>query len=1085
MNQRCCQITIGFVLLSASLYAQQGIHPVISEIRYDERSGINEEFVELYNPTPDTIFLGGWALSYKSKTGTSWRNKETFGPEHHILPCGFFLWGGDAVEPLPDVVETNQNSIGLSNSGGHIVLLNAEKDSIDRVAWEGGDSPEGNEDAGKTEDGGSLERKASAESTPESMAGVGEEAFSGNAQDTDNNGADFVSQPPEHVNPQNSKSSPEPDPEKIFGKGNARFSKDWAFGNTVVDIRLQIRSEPGSVIQQAGVLPPWDAEDVTLEEDSFTDAAFSFSGDTLLVSGVLLSGDQILSLVFYSAQLPGTPSVTAWPVFTETETSHGLLPVRSFPVFQVLPACIPISSLHKNGSDGIPLMLGDTVAVQGVVTAGTGTFSSEFTDVFIQDKSGGIKIFDNEITVPFSLGDSITVFGRLDQFHGMTELVPVWKHVIIHSADHALPGPVVLTCREISRTFRPDYGEPDEARLIRLTNVIYDPGKATLTDTSGSCGIYLSPEAGLHITPGKYHITGLLSQYTTDAQPPYADGYSIQPRFQSDVEPAAAIMFVTVPEVSVWHSDGVTLSFETSQACDVIVDYGSSETYTNQVQVSADSAHHQVRLAGLQAASIYHYRVVCRSGGDQIQTPDALFVTLAPADVAGGIHIYFNGPVHAAALQSVPASGNENLYDRLVERIQAARHSIDACFMKLTDPDVRDALIEARDQGLSVRFICEQDQSACEAVQSLIDAGIPVITDTFGGNPGTGCMHHKFAVFDRRDDSSLSDDWIWTGSFNLTDYGSYPQPYENALAIQDAALAAVYTDGFNRMWGSDSETPDAQAAGFEAGCFQNMPHQVKVGETLAEVYFSPEGGGMEAICNVIATADHTIDFCLFSFTRNYIAEALIQSHETGGVTVRGLMDSGQIESDAAYSQWAVLSAAFGERICKHEASKMLHHKYAVIDGRAPDSDPVVITGSYNWTHSAEIRNNENVLILHSADAADQYIQEFEARYHNASGINQKQTFPLNWKLRQNYPNPFNSATTIDFTVPRPSRVRIHVFDIHGRTVRHLENHCYSPGHYSVQWEARNDDGIPVPSGVYLIGLKAGDFTDQVKTVLLQ
>jgi len=1075
---------ISCILLSISGRAQTADHPVVSEIRYDERSGINEEFVELYNPTSNPIFLEDWTLSYKSKTGTAWRKKVTFGPEHVIRPYGFFLWGGDAVDPLPDVIETSQRSVGLSNSGGHIALINTEAITVDLVAWEGGDSPEGSADAGKTKEGGSLERKASAESTSESMATGGDEVFSGNGRDTDNNGADFVIHPLEQVTPQNSESDREPDPDKMSGHGTAEFISSWAFGSTDEDIRLSIRSETDNTIEQVAVLPPWESGNVFLE-GGFAEAALSFSGDTLLISDIALSGNQTITCVFSSVHLPLSSGKAAWPVFTRTEAFNGLLPIRSFPVFQVLPPCMPVSSLHKNNPDGIPTMLGDTVAVEGTVTAGSGIFSNEFTDVFIQDSSGGIKVFDNEIPVQFASGDHVIILGVLDQFHGMTEIIPVWEHVMIRSKDNPLPPPASLCCREVDHAFQADGSEPDEARLIRLQNVTYDPVANALTDTSGTCGIYLCPQAGLNVPPGRYNITGLLSQYTPDAQPPHTDHYSIQPRFQSDIEPAAAVSFLTVPEISGWAPDGVTLAFETSVACDVIVNYGSTDDYTEQIEADADPALHQISLTGLQAASIYHYQVICRLGSDEIHTPDALFVTRAPDTAPGTIHIYFNGSVESGNSRSVLANGNEDLYARLAGYMDAAGHTIDACFMKLTHPDVRDALIEAHDRGVSVRFICEQDQSGGDAIQSLIQAGIPVVTDTYGNNDGSGCMHHKFAVFDRRDDASLTDDWVWTGSFNLTDYGAYPQPFENAIAVQDPALAAVYTDGFNRMWGSGSETPDPQTAGFGSGYFQSMPHRVMIGETLAEVYFSPDGGGMEAIHKAIASADFTIDFSMFSFTRHYLADALVQSSQSRSVPVRGLMDSDQIQSDDTYSQWNFLHAELDDRVRKHTSTKRLHHKYAVIDGCEPDSDPLIITGSYNWTHNAEQHNNENVLILHNADGADQYLQEFEARYQNASGANTSPSLPTRWNLRQNYPNPFNGSTSIDFTVPGTSDVSIHVLDIRGRTVKRFDNRTYSPGQYSVWWNAVNDDGTPVSSGVYLIRLKAPDFTDQMKTVLLQ
>lgn len=58
----------------------------------------------------------------------------------------------------------------------------------------------------------------------------------------------------------------------------------------------------------------------------------------------------------------------------------------------------------------------------------------------------------------------------------------------------------------------------------------------------------------------------------------------------------------------------------------------------------------------------------------------------------------------------------------------------------------------------------------------------------------------------------------------------------------------------------------------------------------------------------------------------------------------------------------------------------------IIDGEHPDSDPIVITGSHNWSSSAENVSDENTLIIHNARVANLYLQEFMARYKEAAGI---------------------------------------------------------------------------------------------------
>jgi len=64
---------------------------------------------------------------------------------------------------------------------------------------------------------------------------------------------------------------------------------------------------------------------------------------------------------------------------------------------------------------------------------------------------------------------------------------------------------------------------------------------------------------------------------------------------------------------------------------------------------------------------------------------------------------------------------------------------------------------------------------------------------------------------------------------------------------------------------------------------------------------------------------------------------------------------------------------------------LLHHKYAIIDADNPLLENIVVTGSHNWSSSAEVANNENTLIIHNKKVANLYLQEFKARYLEAGG----------------------------------------------------------------------------------------------------
>jgi hypothetical protein len=88
-------------------------------------------------------------------------------------------------------------------------------------------------------------------------------------------------------------------------------------------------------------------------------------------------------------------------------------------------------------------------------------------------------------------------------------------------------------------------------------------------------------------------------------------------------------------------------------------------------------------------------------------------------------------------------------------------------------------------------------------------------------------------------------------------------------------------------------------------------------------------------------------------------------------------------------------------------------------------------------------------------------------------------------LEQNYPNPFNPLTTITFTLPGRENVRLDVFNLTGKKVKVLEHGQMAAGTHQVQWDGRNDSGKMLGSGVYFYRLKAGDFVQTRRMLLLK
>jgi hypothetical protein len=100
-------------------------------------------------------------------------------------------------------------------------------------------------------------------------------------------------------------------------------------------------------------------------------------------------------------------------------------------------------------------------------------------------------------------------------------------------------------------------------------------------------------------------------------------------------------------------------------------------------------------------------------------------------------------------------------------------------------------------------------------------------------------------------------------------------------------------------------------------------------------------------------------------------------------------------------------------------------------------------------------------------------------------LERKAIIPIAYTLHQNYPNPFNPITNLRYDLPEQAQVTLTVYDLMGREVTQLVNTVQGAGYRSVQWNATNSFGKPVSAGVYLYQIRAGEFVQTRKMVLLK
>jgi phosphatidylserine/phosphatidylglycerophosphate/cardiolipin synthase-like enzyme len=311
------------------------------------------------------------------------------------------------------------------------------------------------------------------------------------------------------------------------------------------------------------------------------------------------------------------------------------------------------------------------------------------------------------------------------------------------------------------------------------------------------------------------------------------------------------------------------------------------------------------------------------------------------------VEIYFTDPGNP--LSSQETGGVDEV---LVSAIDSARLSIDLAVYSMSLRNVRDALVRAHRRGIVVRVVTESDNQDSSAIQALQEAGIPLL-----GDRREGLMHDKFMVIDRSE--------VWLGSMNYTYSGVYAD--DNALVhVRSKELADNYLSEFNEMFVDDLFGPQVVP--------NPLNPEIRLEGTRLEVLFSPDDGVSDHLVSILENAQESIYFMAFSFTSDELGE-VIRSRSRRGVEVAGVMDADQIKFNIGTEYDLFMQD--GMNVYLDGIPGQMHHKIMIVD------ESIVIVGSYNFTQSAETRNDENVIIMYDEDIADFFIQEFRRVYQQA------------------------------------------------------------------------------------------------------
>lgn len=337
----------------------------------------------------------------------------------------------------------------------------------------------------------------------------------------------------------------------------------------------------------------------------------------------------------------------------------------------------------------------------------------------------------------------------------------------------------------------------------------------------------------------------------------------------------------------------------------------------------------------------------------------------------------------------------EDVAARLAAFIDGAHESLDLAVydMRLSDPlkaIVAAALARRAAAGVAIRIAYDGDKPPAPQWERGMDpapAGTGRAVQSLGYPwrriGGLKLMHHKYILRD----AATAGARVWTGSTNLTD-DAWTLMENNIIEVASPLLAAYYRRDFEWLWSKGDFD--------NSGAFDTDPVRLSYGGAPATVHvlFSPGRGRAidYDVARHVACARRRVRVCSMLLNSGALLAALSDVLRIGRVPVDGVYDRTQMESvleqwqSVPHNRWKI--GAVREIIAdaplvgkvstpysptgRHD---FMHNKVLVVDD-------TVITGSYNFSHSAEL-NAENILLIESAPLAEtysRYIDHLVAKY---------------------------------------------------------------------------------------------------------
>ena len=346
------------------------------------------------------------------------------------------------------------------------------------------------------------------------------------------------------------------------------------------------------------------------------------------------------------------------------------------------------------------------------------------------------------------------------------------------------------------------------------------------------------------------------------------------------------------------------------------------------------------------------------------------------------VEVMFNDP----GTQDENAWWTPDAVSAMIEMIDSAKTSIDFAVMGFSYEPVVDAMIAAHDRGVIVRMVGDAGHLYNDGYERFDERNIPMVVGNLNH-----IMHDKFMIVDDR--------FVFCGTSNWTPTDLIRNS-NNFVRLDSTAVAADFAAEFEQMY---------------AGVFGNNKVEndngrtYEVGDTTVEVWFSPNEDAMGRVLELVDAAQYSVRFTIFAFTKDQVGSSFIRKQEefdalnaADGLadadfrdrrSVAGVIDRSQLHSNGQYHEvYRLLAAGIPMRLDANNTSLQpgdyqagggrLHSKTMVID--AEGEEPIVITGSFNWSSSATVSNDEFLLVLHGGRLAQEFDDYFSDLWDDGS-----------------------------------------------------------------------------------------------------